>query len=71
MKLIALAILGFAFSALAQTEVVTTAAQTSKPTSSPKKKADATNKNPFRPESKNEGSRSQPKFMLMKHLRFG
>jgi len=55
MKLIALAILGFAFSALAQTEVVTTAAQTSKPTSSPKKKADNTNKNPFGPESKSEG----------------
>src|SRR6476660_350393 len=55
MKLIALAILGFAISSLAQTEVVTTAAQTSKPTSSPKKKTDATNKNPFGPESKNEG----------------
>src|SRR5438874_5313469 len=55
MKLIALAILGFAISAFAQTEVVTTAAQTSKPTSSPKKKTDATNKNPFGTESKNEG----------------
>jgi lipopolysaccharide transport protein LptA len=30
-------------------------AQTSKPTSSPKKKADDTKKNPFGPESKNEG----------------
>src|SRR5438552_19186287 len=55
MKLIALAILGFAISAFAQTEVVTTAAQTSKPTSSPKKKTDATNKNLFGTESKNEG----------------
>ena len=55
MKLIALAILGFAFSALAQTEVVTTAAQTSKQTSSQKKKADNPNKNPFGPESKSEG----------------
>src|SRR5881275_2017728 len=55
MKLIALAILGCAISAFAQTEVVTTAAQTSKPTSSPKKKADETNKNLFGTESKNEG----------------
>ena len=55
MKLIALAILGFAISAFAQTEVVTTAAETSKPTSSPKKKTDATNKNLFGTESKNEG----------------
>jgi lipopolysaccharide transport protein LptA len=55
MKLIALAVLGFAISALAQTEVVTTVAQTSKPTSLPKKKADDTKKNPFATESKNEG----------------
>src|SRR5207237_8893022 len=55
MKLIALAILGFAICAFAQNEVVTTAAQTSKPTSSPKKKTDATSKNPFGTESKNEG----------------
>ncbi len=55
MKLIAFAVLGFAFSAFAQTEVVTTVAQTSKPTSSPKKKADDINKNPFGPESENEG----------------
>src|SRR5436309_3939426 len=55
MKLIALAILGFAINALAQTKVVTTADQTSKPTNSPKKKTDATNKNPFGTESKNEG----------------
>jgi lipopolysaccharide transport protein LptA len=55
MKLIAFAILGFAISAFAQTEVVTTAAQTSKPTSSPKKKTDKTNKTPFGTESKNEG----------------
>ena len=48
MKLIALAILGFAFSALAQTEVVTTAAQTSKPTSSPKKKTDDDQQKSFR-----------------------
>jgi lipopolysaccharide transport protein LptA len=56
MKLIAFAVLGFAFSAFAQTEVVTTVAQTSKPTSSPKKKADDTNKNPFGPESKKNDS---------------
>ena len=55
MKLIAFAILGFAISAFAQTEVVTTAAQTSKPTSSPKKKTDKTNKTSFGTESKNEG----------------
>lgn len=56
MKLIALAVLGFAISALAQTEVVTTVAQTSKPTSSPIKKTDgAAGKNPFGPESKNQG----------------
>jgi lipopolysaccharide transport protein LptA len=55
MKLIACAILGFAISAFAQTEVVTTAAQTSKPTSSPKKKTDKTNKTHFGTESKNEG----------------
>src|SRR5207248_7651986 len=55
MKLTAFAFLGFAISAFAQTEVVTTAAQTSKPTSSPKKKTDEANKNPFGPESKNEG----------------
>src|SRR5216110_480576 len=54
MRLIAFAILGCAISAFAQTEVVTTA-QTSKPTSSPKKKADETKKNPFGTESKNEG----------------
>src|SRR5437868_2701365 len=54
MRLIAFAILGCAISAFAQTEVVTTA-QTSKPSSSPKKKADETNKNPFGTESKNEG----------------
>src|SRR5205807_2653900 len=54
MKLIAFAILGCAISAFAQTEVVTTA-QTSKPTSSPKKKADETNKNLFETESKTEG----------------
>ena len=55
MKLIAFAILGCAISAFAQTEVVTTAAQSSKPTSSPKKKTDDTGKNPFGTESKNEG----------------
>src|SRR5438094_132740 len=54
MRLIAFAILGCAISALAQTEVVTTA-PTSKPSSSPKKKADETNRNPFWTESKNEG----------------
>ncbi len=54
MKLIAFAILGFAISAFAQTEVVTTAAQTSKPTSSPKTKTAATGKNPLT-ESKTEG----------------
>ena len=51
MKLIALAILGFAISALAQTEVVTTATQTSKPASSPKKKTEDTGKNLFGAES--------------------
>ena len=55
MKLIVLAILGCAISASAQTEVVTTAAQSSKPTSSPKKKSDDASKNPFGTESKNEG----------------
>src|SRR5437660_9475568 len=55
MKLIAFAFLGFAITAFAQTEVVTKAAQTSKPTSSPKKKTDDTNKNPFGTESKTEG----------------
>jgi lipopolysaccharide transport protein LptA len=55
MKLIVFAVLGFAISAFAQTEVVTTVAQTSKPTSSPKKKTDEANKNPFGAESKNEG----------------
>jgi hypothetical protein len=55
MKLIALAILGFAISAFAQTEVVTTAAQTSKPTSSPKKKSRRHQQKSFGPESKNEG----------------
>lgn len=55
MKLITLAVLGFAISAFAQTEVVTTVAQTSKPTSSPKKKTADTGKNPFGTESKNEG----------------
>src|SRR5881227_111525 len=46
MKVIAFAILALA---------ITTAAQTSKPASSPKKKADETNKNPFGTASKNEG----------------
>ena len=55
MKLIVFAILGFAISALAQTEVVTTAAQTSKPATSPKKKTDDTGKNLFGTESKTEG----------------
>ena len=55
MKLVVLAILGFAISASAQTEVVTTAAQSSKATSSPKKKTEETGKNPFGTESKNEG----------------
>src|SRR5438094_1312049 len=55
MKLIGFAILALAITAAAQTEVVTAAAQTSKPASSPKKKTGATNKNPFGPESKNEG----------------
>lgn len=55
MKLVVLAILGFAISASAQTEVVTTAAQNSKATSSPKKKTDETGKNPFGTESKTEG----------------
>lgn len=55
MKLVVLAILGFAISASAQTEVVTTAAQSSKATSSPKKKTDETGKNPFGTESKTEG----------------
>src|SRR5438105_9388725 len=55
MKLIAFAILGLAISALAQTEVVTTAAQTSKPATSPKKKTDDTGKNLFGTESKTEG----------------
>jgi lipopolysaccharide transport protein LptA len=55
MKLFVLAILGCAISASAQTEVVTTAAQSSKATSSPKKKTDETGKNPFGTESKNEG----------------
>src|SRR2546430_9789246 len=55
MKLIAFAILALAITAAAQTEVVTTAAQTSKAASSPKKKTDEANKNPFGPESKHEG----------------
>jgi lipopolysaccharide transport protein LptA len=55
MKLIVFAIVGFAISALAQTEVVTTAAQTSKPATSPKKKTDDTGKNLFGTESKTEG----------------
>jgi lipopolysaccharide transport protein LptA len=55
MKLIVLAILGCALSASAQTEVVTTAAQSPKPASSPKKKNDDASKNPFGAESKNEG----------------
>jgi lipopolysaccharide transport protein LptA len=55
MKLIVLAILGCALSASAQTEVVTTAAQSPKPASSPKKKSDDASKNPFGAESKNEG----------------
>jgi lipopolysaccharide transport protein LptA len=55
MKLVVLAILACALSASAQTEVVTTAAQSSKATSSPKKKTDDTGKNPFGTESKNEG----------------
>ena len=55
MKLIAFAILALAITAAAQTEVVTTTAQTSKPTSSPKKKADDAGKNPFGTESKTEG----------------
>ena len=55
MKLVVLAILGFAISASAQTEVVTTAAQSSKAISSPKKKTDETGKNPFGTESKTEG----------------
>ena len=55
MKLIVFAILGFAISALAQSEVVTTAAQTSKPATSPKKKTDDTGKNLFGTESKTEG----------------
>ena len=56
MKLIAFAVLGFATGALAQTEVVTTVAQTSKPTSSPIKKTDgAAGKNPFGQESKTQG----------------
>src|SRR2546430_7388785 len=55
MKLIGFAILALAITAAAQTEVVTTAAQTSKPASSPKKKTDDTGKDPFGTESKNEG----------------
>jgi lipopolysaccharide assembly outer membrane protein LptD (OstA) len=55
MKLVVLAILACAISAPAQTEVVTTAAQSSKATTSPKKKTDETGKNPFGTESKNEG----------------
>src|SRR6184192_2519506 len=55
MKLIGFAILALAITAAAQTEVVTAAAQTSKPASSPKKKTDDTGKNPFGTESKNEG----------------
>jgi len=55
MKLIAFAILGLAIAAAAQTEVVTTAAQTSKPASSPKKKTDDTGKNLFGTKSKTEG----------------
>jgi lipopolysaccharide transport protein LptA len=55
MKLVAFAVVGFAISALAQSEVVTTVAQTSKPTSSPMKKTDGTGKSPFGPESKNQG----------------
>ena len=55
MKLIVFAILGLAISALAQTEVVTTAAQSSKPATSPKKKTDDTGKNLFGTESKTEG----------------
>jgi lipopolysaccharide transport protein LptA len=55
MKLIVLAILGCALSASAQTEVVTTAAQSPKATTSPKKKSDDASKNPFGAESKNEG----------------
>jgi lipopolysaccharide transport protein LptA len=55
MKLIVLAILGCALNASAQTEVVTTAAQSPKPASSPKKKSDDASKNPFGAESKNEG----------------
>src|SRR5207248_1531893 len=47
--------LALAITAAAQTEVVTAAAQTSKPASSPKKKTDDTGKNPFGTESKNEG----------------
>ena len=68
MKLIALAILGFAISAFAQTEVVTTAAQTSKPTSSPKKKTDDDQQKSFRDRNRKTKVRSQPKFMRMKHL---
>jgi lipopolysaccharide transport protein LptA len=55
MKLIAFAILGCAISAFAQTEVVTRAAQTSKPTGSPKKKAAETGKTPSGTGSKTEG----------------
>jgi lipopolysaccharide transport protein LptA len=55
MKLIVLAILGCALSASAQTEVVTTAAQSRTATTSPKKKSDDASKNPFGAESKNEG----------------
>ena len=55
MKLIAFAILGCAITVFAQTEVVTTAAQTSRPTSSPKKKAAETGKTSPGTESKTEG----------------
>src|SRR5438270_6400434 len=55
MKLIGFAILALAITAAAQTEVVTAAAQTSKPARSQKKKTDDTGKNPFGTESKNEG----------------
>ena len=55
MKLIGFAILGCAITVFAQTEVVTTAAQTSRPTSSPKKKAAETGKTSPGTESKTEG----------------
>src|SRR5207249_4705775 len=55
MKLIAFAILALAITPHAQTEVVTAAAQPSKPPSSPKKTTDDTGQNPFGTELKNEG----------------